>query len=387
MRIAIICLDGKAPPNALEDIWRQDLDREYASLEKLYATIIARHMRDGGKLAPVIVCDRNSSLEAMARDLNLPTLPVGGPIAGYARFWRWQRKFPALMLLAIGSKSLRFTRSALRMRGKRTTVPCAAFLLRAPTAGMEGSLALLRHCICGSSFIADKIGSALDKVSAKKIAKHQPELTISPPCLDLEAYKTPAQPFISENGAHFVFGMSSSLLPRSGALQVVRAMGSMWLREELPPWEVRMFGTGPRYQEILSGAQNLGVASRLSILADQPLPYSASMCHAWLAPGTDDNELPETLWCGFASGLPVICSHSPLHRERMQIFPANAALRVDNANPQELARAMIGVMRDHRLRQRLVASAASERQAIGLEAMARRIGDLLESWMPREAGA
>ncbi|MDE7370579.1 MAG: glycosyltransferase, partial [Desulfovibrio sp.] len=168
-----------------------------------------------------------------------------------------------------------------------------------------------------------------------------------------------------------VFGMGESLAPHSGALAVVRAMAALWQREDLPPWEVRMFGAGPRFAEILHEAESLGVAGRLAILGEQP-PEVLAQCSAWLAPGTSPEEVPQTLWAGTALGVPLICALSPLHRERLAGAPPHAALRIRESDPQALARAMIAVMRDERLRARLRRAGESLRPGIGLEAMAGR---------------
>ena len=129
----------------------------------------------------------------------------------------------------------------------------------------------------------------------------------------------------------FVFGLADALTPRSGAQVVMRAMAAIWQRDDLPPWEVRALGGGPRLAEILDEAENLGVASRLSMLNEQYLPEVLPRCHAWIAPGSSPEELPESLWGGVAAGLPLLCSQSPLHLERLSLEackPHHAALLV-----------------------------------------------------------
>ena len=53
--------------------------------------------------------------------------------------------------------------------------------------------------------------------------------------------------------------MGESLAPRSGAQLVTRAMAAIWQRDDLPPWEVRMLGGGPRFQEVLEAKKADGI--------------------------------------------------------------------------------------------------------------------------------
>ena len=103
--------------------------------------------------------------------------------------------------------------------------------------------------------------------------------------------------------ARFIFGMSDALAPRSGAIMVMRAMAAIWQRHDLPAWEVRACGGGPRFQEVLEEAENLGVQSRLCLLNEQDLPEMLRPCRAWIAPGSAPDETPETLGAGMAAGM------------------------------------------------------------------------------------
>ena len=76
------------------------------------------------------------------------------------------------------------------------------------------------------------------------------------------------------------------------------------------------------------------------------------------APGTDPREYPETAWAGIAAGAPLICAISPCipNGSRLRENGPAPALRVPGNDPQSLARAAISLMRDERLRARLVHS-------------------------------
>lgn len=224
---------------------------------------------------------------------------------------------------------------------------------------------------CGSDHVRRRLREIWEDTPEKR--RPAAVLDVLAPGIALADYRL--EPEMAANAGaerRFVFGMGESLAPRSGALLMVRAMAALWQRDDLPPWEVRMFGAGPRFEEVLREAVNLGVASRLCILGDQPPADALRHCGAWVAPGTSPEELPQTLWAGVAAGLPVICAQSELHRERLAGAPAATALRVEENDPQALARAMIGVMRDERLRARMRQAEGQFRPFIGLEFMAER---------------
>lgn len=403
MRIALICLDeeksknsrprayGKNTPSTAginTDFSEERLCRQNA-LDAAQTLALARHMRDGGHLAPVLVCRKGSAVDLNAQETGLPEIALENSFGDWFRLWRWQRKYDKLHILAIGEGSLPFAGRLLKMRGKRNTMLATAFFLKPPRlSGRFGKTFLqAAHCICGSSFVAERIEEWLDANSRKKNCP-LPQIVISPPGIELDKYNLSSPLYVGDTnkhgGKHFVFGMAESLMPRSGALLVVRAMSALWQKDELPPWEVRMFGSGPRFREILDEAEALGVQSRLSILSDQPLGEVSRMCHAWLAPGVSPEEMPQDLWTGLAAALPTICVNSPLHDERLQLTNNHAVLCVGKNNPQETAGAMIDIMLDRQLRESLVSAARSVRHLTGVAAMAERVCMLLESWLPIE---
>ena len=370
MRVAIICLRGKSA--APEDQWAAKRARRLAALDEAQALGIARAMRDRGCLAPLLVFEKGSPLEQKALEYGIPCLLWGF----FSRFqlWRWQRKHSRLIIQTVGQESMPVGRMLLKMRKKDTAILAHAFFLKAPEGkNLTGkAMRAASRVLCGSGHVAERISEGLAK-TIKTI--------IDRPGIGMESW-LPCRPWGEGGNRRFVFGMAQSLEPQSGALLVIRAMSALWQRPDLPPWEVRMFGSGPRFREVLNEAENLGVASRLSLLADQPLPVVVPCCHAWLAPGTDPREYPETAWAGIAAGAPLICAISPLHSERLKAAengPA-PALRVPGNDPQSLARAMISLMRDERLRARLVHGGEAIRPEIGIEAMAQRTLGFYEQW-------
>lgn len=276
----------------------------------------------------------------------------------FFRLWQWQRADPAMLVLALGEQSGRLARRLCKMGPKSQRIMGNIFLLSPPRKEALPLLANSRACICGSSFIAKDLEES--KLAA--------QIFTTTPGMDVGAY-TIASPW--QEGQRFVFGMDASLLPQSGALLVVRAMAALWQHDDLPPWEVRMFGGGPRFEEIMEEAEKLGVLPRLAILGDQPATEVAGLCHVWISPGTSDSELPWVLWAGFAARIPVICMRTPLHKERLH--NSNAVFSIDSDNPQEMARAMLNTMRDATLREELILAGLPLLPQIDLPALGRRL--------------
>ena len=312
------------------------------------------------------------------------------------RLWNRQRRHKKLLIQTVGEEALALGRRVLRMRPSGSALLAHAFFLRppAPERCKSKEMRAARYILCGSKHVQNRILAAWEQApdaAAPVVPPIVPAdaLPLLPPGICLEGFDPPS-PFREEEGRHFIFGMGESLAPRSGAQLVARAMAAIWQRDDLPPWEVRMLGGGPRFQEVLEEAAALGVESRLCLLNEQYAPDVLRNCHAWLAPGSSPEEAPETLWSGFAAGLPVICSRSGLHLERLggPDQAQNAALTVEENDPQALAKAMIEIMQDAEPRHRLAQCGRALAPSIGLQHMADQACALFEAWLrAMETGA
>ncbi len=392
MRILFIALQQEAESTRRPDGAPAGTDpARLARLEAGQALAMAGSLRDGGRFAPLLVCRQGGRLHAEAQALGLPALAVGGggDVTAHARLWLWQRRHKALLIQTVGAEAVGLGRRVLGMRKKGSALLSHAFFVRppAPECCRSRAMRAAARVFCGSEHVRRRIREIWEGMPEKR--RPAAGLDMLAPGVALADYRL--EPVAPAAGAarRFVFGMGESLAPRSGALLMVRAMAALWQRDDLPPWEVRMFGAGPRFEEVLREAASLGVASRLCILGDQAPTDALRHCGAWVAPGTSPEELPQTLWAGVAAGLPVICAQSALHRERLAGAPAATALRVEENDPQALARAMIGVMRDERLRARMRQAEEQFRPSIGLECMAERFRACCEelagdpgSWTP-----
>ncbi len=445
MRVLLIALQNTTPSPASPDEqtrWAElGSPMRTARMEEEHALALARSMRDGGNFAPMLVCLENSSLHSRAVQLNLPVIPVSGASVrnplNLWKLWRWQRRHPRLLVQTVGQDAMPLGRSILRMREPGATLLSHAFLLRPPTAqSMTGKPFLAAHKIlCGSQHILERLpaparvesartenavtenaasgsatphsdGTADNDAEKATLRAERGEkgrtlrldgdlLTLIAPGMSLDDF-TPSSPWKQAQtsepasdataqpcGQRFIFALGDAMTPRSGAQLVTRAMAAMWQRDDLPTWEVRALGGGPRYAELLEEAENLGVSSRLCLLNEQPLPEVLRRCHAWLAPGSSPDELPESLWAGVAAFLPTVCSASPLHRERLRLNdnnPDDVALLVEENDPQALAKAMIDIMQDAPLRRRLAEGGQSLRSHVGLESFAARACAQYQQW-------
>lgn len=370
MHVLLIALQQEAPEH---NGGRGTDPALLARLEAEQSLAMASALNAGGVVAPLLVCLRGSRLHAEATAQALPVLAVSGAgsMAAHVRLWRWQRPRDFLLIQTVGEASVRLGRRVLAMRKKGSATLSHAFFVRppAPELARGRALSAAGRVFCGSGHVRDRIRELWEALPAKR--RPGATLELLPPGIPLADYLPQPEPWPGPEGERrCIFGMGESLAAGSGALLMVRAMAALWQREDLPAWEVRMFGAGPRFEEILHEAESLGVAGRLCILGDQSPAEAVRQCSAWVAPGTSPEELPQTLWAGVAAGLPLICSQSPLHRERLAGMPPMTAVRIPESDPQALAGALIAVMRDGRLRSRMRQAAECVRPRIGLAATA-----------------
>ena len=105
MRVLLIALqqttDGPASPEEQRHWTEMGAPMRLARLEEDHALALACAMRDGGRLAPMLLCQKNSRLHRRAAALNLPILTAGGPM-DFMRLWLWQRKHKHLLVQTFG---------------------------------------------------------------------------------------------------------------------------------------------------------------------------------------------------------------------------------------------------------------------------------------------
>lgn len=350
MQAAIIAMQTTSVPDERE--------RCILAAEARHAVAIAEAL-PACCITPCLICGSDSPVAQIP--LAVPRLCIRpGTFGAIFRLWQWQHKYEKLLILAVGADSLGLAQWLLRMGKKNSRRFFSAFFLLPPGKQSRHIVEQAECCICGSQFIRANVGELP--------CKTKPDLVDAAPGIDISQYRkaAPWQP-----DRRFVFGMGASLRPDSGALLLVRAMAALWQREDLPPWEARMFGGGNRFEEILQEAEKLGVNSRLAILGEQPLEEVCQHCHVWLAPGTASDELPSVLWAGPAARIPLIAAKSSLHAERL--FHKDAAMEIDPENPQQMAKIMRELMLDASMREKMTQKDDILLPEISLAGMAERV--------------
>ena len=394
MRILLVALQAPAASRAGE--WPASSALSAASpgeslpgearTEQEQALALARDMRDAGRWAPLLLCHRNSWLATRAAALGLPCLGIGegraARLFACLRLWWRFRRQKYLLIQTFGVAAVRWGARLTAWRrplGQRATLLAHAFPVRPPASDLPRSS--LRHALlaaqkifCGSEHIRERLHDAHCNENTARYGLPGERLERLSPCLDGDDLR-PAAP---APAGRMVFAMTESFLPQSGAIVVLRAMQRLLQQAGLPPWEVRLFGNGPRCGEIWEEAQALGVESRLCLLGPQPLSEALRGSHVWLAPGEADTEIPAVFWAGFVAGLPVIYSLSHLHREYLgQLRPC---LPLTAVNPEQLAEAMRRLLLDAAARTSCAEQARQAAAYADSRAFARRVRARYTQW-------
>lgn len=359
-----------------------------ARAEQEQALALARGMRDAGRWAPLIVCRRESRLAERAGELGLPCVTLGQGRAAWffsrLRLWWRFRRQKHLLVQTLGVDAVSWGARLAAWRrpfGERATLLVHAFPVRPPSAEFLRSrrcrdLLAARKIFCGSEHVRERLHDAHCNEDSSRSGLPGERLERFLPCVDGDLLRTVPTP--RREGANFVFAMTESFLPQSGAIPVLQAMLLLQQQTDLPPWEVRLYGNGSRCGEIWEEARALGVEARLCILGPQPLAEALRRCDVWLAPGQADAEVPSTFWAGFAAGIPVIYSLSHLHREFLG--HARPCLALPVVSPEKLAEAMRRTLLDANEYARLAAQAGQAAAAVDGAALAGHIREVYTRW-------
>jgi hypothetical protein len=342
-----------------------------------HALAIMALLREENRIRPMLVCLERTSVHERALAAGFDVVPLKDT-SRWNPGTEWRLRQVAglkgrLLIHAFGDAgAVLGCRLASRCRNATLT---HSFLMRPPRPDTRRGRVLLdaRHMLCGTETIRCVIAEACGEdpsspAGRKRLVPFSPG--ISPVSVGGRKWR---------QGDRFVFAMGNSLVRGSGALMTVRAMSALWQREDIPQWEIRMIGEGDRYGEVFGAAEQLGVVSRLCLLAEQELADVLPGIHVWLVPGNANVEPPMTLGAGIAAGIPVVCSRSPLHLERLR-DRMDAVQWVNAQDPQGLAGVMIDVMTNDRLREDLSRRSAQAGRWMDLESAARKAVALFDEW-------
>lgn len=381
------CLAGDGPSPSSLPALSEDLPGE-ARAEQEQALALARGMRDAGRWAPLIVCRRGSWLAERAGELGLPCVVVGqgrgAQAAARLRLWWRFRRQKHLLIQTLGMDAAAWGARLAAWRrplGERATLLVHAFTVRPPAAEALRSrrcrdLLAAQKIFCGSEQVRERLHDAHCNADSSCVGLPGERLERFLPCVDADRLRVTPTP--RREGGNFVFAMTESFLPQSGALRVLQAMLLLQQQSDLPPWEVRLYGNGVRCGEIWEEARALGVEARLCLLGPQPLAEALRRCDVWLAPGQADAEVPSTFWAGFVAGIPVIYSLSHLHREFLG--HERPCLPLSAVSPEKLAEAMRRPLLEASLRARLAQQAGQAAAAVDGAALAERFRETYTRW-------
>jgi len=150
----------------------------------------------------------------------------------------------------------------------------------------------------------------------------------------------------------FCFGIIGALTPQKGHAVLLDAVACL-MREALPRWRVDIAGDGPLRLEIERMVCAVKARDQVQMRGYVPSCEFLPQLDALLVPSAHGEGSSATVKEAWASGLPVIVSDLPSNLELVQ--PEVNGLAFAAGNGRELADAMVRLMRNAPLRERLIA--------------------------------
>ena len=323
---------------------------------------------------PLLICRKNSLLADRAATEGLPALALGSswplhPVS-LLRIWLRLRTHRRVILQSFEEQSAVLAHLlATRRKPGQTIVTHARFF----TPGMsrpllQKSYAAADAIVCGSSTIA--------KLVQEQSGLLPDTFRVIPPGTRYSGY--PAR--VDQGNGRVAICMPGTLTEGHGQESLVHAMAALWQVEDLPPWEVRLVGAGSMFHFLFDEAQKLGVLDRLAMLGEQDLREVLPHCKLLVLPPGELVYAP-ILTGGWAVGLPVICPALPAALELVR--NGENALLVAPDNPQALASAILRVLRDAKLAEKLVQGGKSALASVSEERMIADNFDLCRELIAR----
>jgi len=309
---------------------------------------------------PLLICRKNSFLADRAAAEGLPILALSSswpfhPVSRL-RIWLRLRKHRQAVLQSFGGQAaaLAYLLSTRRKPGQTIVAHTHFFAPRMHQPLLQKSYAAADCVVCGSSTIV--------KLVQKESGLQPEKFRIIPPGTKHLSY--PKR--VKQRNGRVAICMPGVLAEGHGQEFLVHAMAALWQVEDLPPWEVRLAGSGPTFHFLLDEAQKLGVLDRLAILGEQDLHEVLPHCRMLVLPLGELVYAPG-LASGWAAGLPVICPALPAALELTR--DKENALLVTPDNPQALASAILRIIRDPKLAAKLVQGGKAALDSVSEERM------------------
>lgn len=292
-------------------------------------------------LSVTVACPRSTPL---AKAADVPVLPFAGT---YGHGLWLLKLFPLLrrpgtVLHAHGweaAKAARLCRLFLPRLPVVITFRGTVLLRREPSLWNARQLRSLCACTRFAVCATAELGHVLEKYG-----------------LDEARLKVCLPGMVSEHGTpspdgRLVFLAADALVPDSGLSDLVDAMSLVNGMENLPPWEVRIVGRGPQFDELLEKARSLGVESRLALLGPQDVEEQMEFCHVALSVARRSREQFLFMLRAWARGLPLVATATPEMTE--YVVDKQQARLVPPGNAVALGAAMVRCLNDAELRQRV----------------------------------
>lgn len=306
---------------------------------------LARALMRRDDIAPVVACPRGSALALLLEREGIPLLPLPGrapfnPLVLFTVERALRRHaFRIIHTHDANAASLGWIFKTLHgdslrlIHSRRVSYPLHS--------GMRLKKYLLADAVVGVSAeisaVVEQAGVPADRISTIHSG------------IDPSRYS----PKAARNDGRVVFLSIGALTPQKGYSVLLQAMSVLKEMEDLPPWEVRIVGQGPLFNDILDEAVQLGVESRLALLGRQDGRKILPDCDVLVVPSVDGEGSSAAIKEGWVTGLPVICSSLPSNTELIR--DKIDGLVAPTGNPLALAAAMARCMMEDPLRARLSA--------------------------------
>jgi glycosyltransferase involved in cell wall biosynthesis len=336
------------------------LELRGGQLQVLYlARVLERMYEQGEPVEAVVACPRDGALAAALRKENLPCLPLPGHSATnpLVLFTLWQairrRRISILhtqdaQAATIGAVCKGLFPAVRLVHARRMSYPIHR--------GLRGK----------KYFIADALIGVSQEIADGLIAEGLPEDKV----YAIHSGIDPALyvPKIERGDGRFVFGAVGALTEQKGFGVLIQAMSVLAGIEDLPQWEVRIVGEGPLFDHLLDLAREQKVEASLALFGRQDSKHFLPYFDALLVPSVDGEGSSAVIKEGWAVGLPVVCSALPSNKELVD--DKHNGLVVPRGNPLALGAAMLRLIREPLLRERLVGGGGKSLEPFTAEHMA-----------------
>ena len=310
----------------------------------MYLAQTLERLRNGGeRVETLVACPRESVLAQMLDDAGLPFLPLPGRgIANPAVLLalRGAIRRHSINILhthdaraaTLGSWFKRWNAGLLLVHSRRVSYPLK-----------PGARSQKYHAADAVVAVSRDIGRILVGGGLDAAKVHTIHSGIDP-----DRYEAKRD----RQDGRFVFGAIGALTSQKGFNVLIEAMSVLAAIEDLLPWEVRIIGEGPLFQELLTKARAIGVADRLALFGKQDSRYYLPDFDALLVPSVDGEGSNAVIKEGWAVGIPVACSSLASNEEL--VHDKVNGLVVSTGNPLALGAAMLRLVKEPELRERLV---------------------------------